>query len=71
MVGPRGGGRAAQDDGTISAEHGVGVATARFLHLTRSGEEIAAMRAIKAALDPGARSTPAPHWSNERQRRLG
>ena len=42
----------AEHGGTISAEHGVGVAKARFLHLTRSAAEIAAMRAIKAALDP-------------------
>jgi FAD/FMN-containing dehydrogenase len=42
----------AEHGGTISAEHGVGVAKARFLHLTRSPGEIAAMRAIKAALDP-------------------
>jgi FAD/FMN-containing dehydrogenase len=42
----------ADHGGTISAEHGVGVAKARFLHLTRSAEEIEAMRAIKAALDP-------------------
>jgi FAD/FMN-containing dehydrogenase len=43
----------ADHGGTISAEHGVGVAKARWLHLSRSTEEIAAMRAIKAALDPG------------------
>jgi FAD/FMN-containing dehydrogenase len=42
----------AEHGGTISAEHGVGVAKARFLHLTRSDAEIAAMGAIKAALDP-------------------
>jgi FAD/FMN-containing dehydrogenase len=42
----------ADHGGTISAEHGVGVAKARFLHLTRTPAEIAAMRAIKAALDP-------------------
>ena len=44
--------------GTISAEHGVGVAKARFLGLTRSAAEIAAMRAIKAALDPGGLLNP-------------
>jgi len=38
--------------GSISAEHGVGVAKARWLELTRSPDEIAAMRAIKRALDP-------------------
>jgi FAD/FMN-containing dehydrogenase len=43
---------AAELDGTISAEHGVGVAKARWLSLVRSEAEIAAMRAIKRALDP-------------------
>jgi FAD/FMN-containing dehydrogenase len=38
--------------GTISAEHGVGVAKARFLSLCRSDGEIEAMRRLKAALDP-------------------
>jgi FAD/FMN-containing dehydrogenase len=38
--------------GTISAEHGVGLAKARYLHLCRSPDEIAAMRNLKAALDP-------------------
>jgi FAD/FMN-containing dehydrogenase len=38
--------------GTISAEHGVGVAKARWLSLTRSDDEVRAMRAIKRALDP-------------------
>ncbi|MFN5603614.1 MAG: FAD-binding oxidoreductase, partial [Actinomycetes bacterium] len=38
--------------GSISAEHGVGAAKREWLHLTRSAEEIAAMRAIKRALDP-------------------
>jgi FAD/FMN-containing dehydrogenase len=38
--------------GSISAEHGVGRAKAAELHLCRSATEIAAMRAIKSALDP-------------------
>lgn len=38
--------------GSISAEHGVGVAKREWLHLVRSPSEIAAMRAIKRALDP-------------------
>ena len=38
--------------GTISAEHGVGVAKAAHLGLVRPPEELAAMRAIKRALDP-------------------
>ena len=42
----------AEHGGSVSAEHGIGVAKARWLSLTRSPEEIAAMRAIKRALDP-------------------
>jgi FAD/FMN-containing dehydrogenase len=38
--------------GSISAEHGIGRAKARWLSLTRSPAEIAMMRAIKSALDP-------------------
>ena len=38
--------------GTISAEHGVGRAKAPHLHLSRDSASIAAMRAIKGALDP-------------------
>jgi FAD/FMN-containing dehydrogenase len=38
--------------GSISAEHGIGVAKRRWLPLARSPEEIEAFRGIKAALDP-------------------
>ncbi len=38
--------------GTISAEHGIGVAKTRWLHLVRSPADLAAQRAIKRALDP-------------------
>jgi FAD/FMN-containing dehydrogenase len=38
--------------GTISAEHGIGVAKARWLERARGDAEVAAMRAIKDALDP-------------------
>jgi FAD/FMN-containing dehydrogenase len=38
--------------GSISAEHGIGVAKARWLSLSRSPAEISAFRAIKRALDP-------------------
>jgi FAD/FMN-containing dehydrogenase len=44
--------------GSISAEHGIGVAKPRWLHLTRSPADIAAMRAIKAALDPQGTLNP-------------
>lgn len=38
--------------GSISAEHGIGTAKKKYLHLSRSAAEIAAMRSIKRALDP-------------------
>jgi FAD/FMN-containing dehydrogenase len=42
----------AEIGGSISAEHGVGVAKRRWLGLTRSPSEIETMRALKATLDP-------------------
>jgi FAD/FMN-containing dehydrogenase len=44
--------------GSISAEHGVGRAKAGELHLCRAASEIAAMRAIKRALDPAGIMNP-------------
>lgn len=38
--------------GSISAEHGIGVAKKRWLASNRSPGDVAAMRAVKAALDP-------------------
>jgi FAD/FMN-containing dehydrogenase len=38
--------------GSISAEHGIGTAKKRWLPLNRTASEIAAMRAVKGALDP-------------------
>jgi FAD/FMN-containing dehydrogenase len=49
---------AAAHGGTISAEHGIGRAKAALLHLSRSQPEIAAMRAVKAALDPAGLLNP-------------
>jgi FAD/FMN-containing dehydrogenase len=43
---------AAECGGTISAEHGVGIAKAHWLHLTRSPADLRAMAAVKRALDP-------------------
>jgi FAD/FMN-containing dehydrogenase len=48
----------ARHDGSISAEHGVGIAKRCYLGLTRTSEEIAAMAALKRALDPGAILNP-------------
>ncbi|HSD78982.1 MAG TPA: FAD-linked oxidase C-terminal domain-containing protein, partial [Solirubrobacteraceae bacterium] len=49
---------AAACGGTISAEHGVGVAKARWLGLVRGEGELRAMRAIKDALDPAGILNP-------------
>ncbi len=49
---------AAAHGGSISAEHGIGRAKAQWLHLSRSAAEIAAMRAIKTALDPDGLLNP-------------
>ena len=38
--------------GSIAAEHGIGVARRRYLHLSREPEEIDLMRRLKSALDP-------------------
>jgi FAD/FMN-containing dehydrogenase len=44
--------------GSISAEHGIGAAKRHLLSLTRGPEDLAAMRAIKDALDPDGRLNP-------------
>ena len=44
--------------GSISAEHGVGVAKRPWVHLTRSPAELHAFRAIKDALDPSGILNP-------------
>ncbi len=44
--------------GSIGAEHGIGRAKRRWLRLSRSPEELAAMWAIKRALDPGSLRNP-------------
>ena len=43
---------AASLGGSVSAEHGIGTAKRRWLSLNRTDDEIAAFRALKAALDP-------------------
>jgi FAD/FMN-containing dehydrogenase len=42
----------AQLGGSISAEHGIGTAKRAWLHLNRSGTELAAFRRVKTAFDP-------------------
>jgi FAD/FMN-containing dehydrogenase len=48
----------AERGGSISAEHGIGTAKKRWLHLARSDAEIEAFRAIKRALDPAGILNP-------------
>ena len=54
--------------GTISAEHGVGVAKTHWLHLVRSPADLAAQRSIRQALDPNGILNPGvldPHADGE------
>lgn len=44
--------------GTTSAEHGVGIAKVGWLEADRGAADVAAMRAIKEALDPGGLLNP-------------
>ena len=41
-----------QFHGSVSAEHGIGLHKKPYLPFSRTPQELAAMRAIKAALDP-------------------
>jgi FAD/FMN-containing dehydrogenase len=45
-------------DGSISAEHGVGLLKRDFLQYSRSADEIAAMRALKSVFDPNGVMNP-------------
>jgi FAD/FMN-containing dehydrogenase len=48
----------AGNGGSISAEHGIGRAKRRWLGLTRDAADVAAMRAVKSALDPAGLLSP-------------
>lgn len=52
-------GRVVADGGSISAEHGIGTAKRAWLSRDRTAGDVAAMRAIKAALDPDGILNPA------------
>jgi FAD/FMN-containing dehydrogenase len=48
----------AERGGSISAEHGIGTAKKRWLHLARTEAELRAFRSIKRALDPAGILNP-------------
>ena len=48
----------ADGDGSISAEHGIGLVKKGYLDSTRGPAEIALMKAVKRAFDPQARLNP-------------
>ncbi|MCC3313029.1 FAD-binding oxidoreductase [Nocardia africana] len=50
--------RVAPHDGSISAEHGIGRAKARWIGLGRSDVDLDIMRSIRAALDPARLLNP-------------
>lgn len=50
-------------DGSISAEHGVGMTKRDYLHYSRSPEEIAVMKAVKAVFDPNGIMNPGKIFS--------
>lgn len=52
-------------NGSISAEHGIGLAKKDYLHHTRSREEIAVMGRIKRALDPQDCLNPGKIFQND------
>ena len=45
-------------NGSISAEHGVGMTKRDYLHYSRSEAEIACMKAVKAVFDPNGIMNP-------------
>ncbi len=53
--------------GSISAEHGIGLEKRRWLHLSRSPEELALMRLLKQALDPKGILNPEKIWAADNQ----
>ena len=49
--------------GSISAEHGIGLEKRKWLHLSRSPEELALMQQMKQALDPKGILNPDKIWA--------
>ncbi|MEJ0038156.1 MAG: FAD-binding oxidoreductase [Gammaproteobacteria bacterium] len=61
---------AARRKGSVSAEHGIGSLKRKFLHYSRSPEELALMRAIKQAMDPNGILNPGKIFPGEREELL-
>jgi FAD/FMN-containing dehydrogenase len=55
-------GSVAELGGTISAEHGIGVAKARWLPLVRTSQDLAAQWEVKSSLDPSCLLNPGVIW---------
>ena len=52
-------------NGSISAEHGVGMTKRDYLSYSRSAHEIACMKAIKAVFDPNGIMNPGKIFAPE------
>ena len=50
--------RAVSLGGTVSAEHGIGVAKVDWLERTKGADHVRALRAVKSALDPAGIMNP-------------
>lgn len=62
--------KAVELGGTITGEHGVGVMKAPYLELKLGKEGIAAMKAIKAALDPNNIMNPGKMFAKDTKKRV-
>ena len=52
-------------NGSISAEHGIGLEKAPWLHISRSPTEIAVMKQLKQLLDPKGILNPGKVFNDE------
>lgn len=62
--------KAIEFGGTITGEHGVGVMKAPYLELKLGSEGVAAMKAVKAALDPNNIMNPGKIFAKDSRKRV-
>jgi len=62
--------RAIELGGTITGEHGVGIMKAPYLELKLGKEGVAAMRAVKASLDPNNIMNPGKIFAKDNRKRV-